>query len=367
MKVVKFGGSSLATSGSILLAKNIVESDPARKFIIVSAPGRAEGFNRKVTDLLIETYAQLCYQETSKSLEEVITRFENLGLELGVDIEAELERCVDEIYINKCNRDFVVSRGEYMMALLFSKLVGYRFVDATRLIIIKKNGKADEQATKERFSKLGRDHLAEGIVIGGFYGCCQGGGVKLFPRGGSDYSGAIAAALLPSKRYENFTDTYGVQTANPAVVSNTQTIPRLDYKTLHKLSLAGASVIYPECLPLLKKYNVPMIIDNTFDPFKKFTTVSNSMETGTLVGSSFFCITYETKQNINKHMAQVLCIYNEIHFNPSKLEKALEAFEVYLTTYKKKCTGGEFSLLASASQVEPVVQKLHKMLAEVNQ
>jgi len=378
MKVVKFGGSSLSNTDKILHAKNIIEQDKGRRFVVVSAPGKDENFRQKITDLLIEGHAEMCHKqnldikdnlpepsavrtglfhvksvEASKSISAAIARFEWLAEGLKIDISREIERLREELEINKCTRDFVVSRGEYFMALIFARVMNYKFVDAAKYIVINNRGRVDEAETKRRLETLRKDIERQGIVMGGFYGTSLNGGVKTFDRGGSDYTGAVVAALKGATVYENFTDTHGVQTADPTIVCDTLPIPRLDYGTLHKLATAGASVIYPDCLPLLKRYGVPLVIDNTANPGKRFTTISCQRSC-----EAFFSITYQLKQNINKHTADILCVFSKIDIELDALKNALDGHEVYLTNFAK----GEVRLIASAGELGDVVGKLHGLM-----
>ena len=359
----------MACAENILMAKEIVEADPQRRFVVVSAPGKCAGlFERKITDLLIDAHAQLCFADVTDSLDAVLARFCGLAIELGIDMDCEIERVREEIIINKCDYDFVISRGEYLMAQLFAKVLGYTFLDAANYVAIKSNGRLDEKATAKRlsYSILNTQYSTKtkGYVMGGFYGTLvpQGSarsagsyrhgecGVKTFTRGGSDYSGAIAAVCLGAQVYENFTDTYGVQSANPALVSNTTNIAEIDYATLHKLCLGGATVIHPATIPLLKKHGVPLRVDNTFDPGQKFTLVTNKKPT-----NAYFSITYETKQNINKDTVEILCIYNKIEFGFEELRKLLCNIEVYLVEFTK----ASFRLLTTAGNLCSVVRLLH--------
>jgi len=354
MKIVKFGGSSLATADKIIKAKNIVESDKSRKFVVVSAPGKDDNFRQKITDLLIEGHAEMCFSDNgSPSVETAISRFENLSNDLEIDISREILRLREELEINKCTRDFVVSRGEYFMALIFSKLIGFKFIDAAKYIVINQKGRVDEVETKRRLATLKNAIQTQGVVMGGFYGTSLRGGVKTFDRGGSDYTGAVVASLLGASVYENFTDTYGVQSADPTIVGDTTTISRLDYGTLHKMSMAGASVIYPDCLPLLKRYAVPLVIDNTANVGKKFTMVSCQK-----CVEPYFSITYQIKQNISKHTAEILCVFSKIEISLDSLREVLAGHEVYLTAFTK----GEIRLISSANELSDIVNKLHALL-----
>jgi len=349
MKVVKFGGSSMGCTDAVLQAKNIVQSDSSRRFVVVSAPGRACKHSRKVTDLLIEAHTQLCVGERSDSLELALGRFSEMAGHLGVDMKAEIERTREEIHINRCQRDFIVSRGEYLMSILMAKLLGFTFIDATKLIVIKKNGKLDERATRESFARL---HVGR-AVMGGFFGRGVDGGVRTFPRGGSDYSGAIVAAMLGADVYENFTDTHGIQSANPIIVEGTRTVTSIDYKSLHKLSLGGAYVIFPDCLPLLKSAGVPIVIDNTFAPGERNTLVSSKK-----AGERFFSITHENRRNIAKNMAEVLVVMCGMKFDYEQLRASMAGLEVYVTSFKK-C---EIKLLVCQSVVPEVIKRLHATL-----
>ena len=357
MKVTKFGGTSLACADHILKCKQITESDPERRFVVVSAPGKCPGlFDRKITDLLLDAHTQLCYADVCASLDLVTERFTNLTRELNIDMKKEIERTREEILINRCDRDFVISRGEYLMAQIFAELLGFKFIDAANFLVIKNNGLVDERASCDLFKSI-RAQLAQSpsarFVMGGFYGKGLNGGIKTFPRGGSDYSGAIAAVCLNAELYENFTDTHGVQTANPALVPNTQNITEIDYTTLYKLCQGGASVIYPNCLPLLRRHSTPLKVDNTFAPGKKFTLVTNKKP-----NSPYFSVTYETKQNIHKNTVEILVVIYKTDLALNDLRALLSDTEVYLLEF----TRSHFRLLAPTFNLEPIVKILHTNL-----
>jgi len=366
MKVVKFGGSSLACKESILKARDIVLEDVERRFVVVSAPGKCKEFPRKVTDLLIDAQAELSADdcngwECSESLNSVIARFKKLSKDVGVDMADEIRRTHEEICINCQDRDFVVSRGEYLMAILFARVLDFRFVDSASLIVIQAGGKFHEAATRANFAR--KVNKGDRVVMPGFYGTANRGlnaegitrSVQTFARGGSDYSVAIAAVCVQASVCEIFTDTYGVQTANPTLVKNTKTVAELDFATMHKLSIAGASVLHPDCLPLLRSHAVPLEVDNTFDHGIHRTVVS--VQSG---GGKYFCITYRFEQNINKDMVEILCVFNKLGFELSDLRKLLAGVEVYLVGFKKR----EFTLIAPSVNLGVVINKLHSHLVE---
>lgn len=234
------------------------------------------------------------------------------------------------------------------MAVLFSQVLEFKFVDAANLIVIMSNGKFHENATRMNFQR--KIHKGDKVVMPGFYGTGTNGGVQTFSRGGSDYSGAIAAVCTDADVYENFTDTYGVQTANPVIVKNTKTVAELDYMTMYRLSVAGASVIHPDCLPLLKIHTVPLKVDNTFEPGINYTRVT--ADGGT---NKYFCITYKFEQNINKDMVEILCVFNKLNLELCDFRKLLRDIEVYLVGFKKR----EFTLLAPVSNLSVIVNALH--------
>jgi len=352
MKVIKFGGSSLACAENIRKAADIVAHDPARTCVVVSAPGKCAEHNKKITDLLIDAHTKMCFEGENESIDIVFDRFKKIADDLGVDIDAELERAREEVFINKCDYDFVISRGEYLMSILFARFIGYKFLDAASYIVIKKNGTADIDATRKNFARLQKDGR---YVIGGFFGRSLSGGVKTFARGGSDYSGAVVSVCLGAELYENFTDTYGVQTANPSIVKNTLNVSEMDYRTLHRLSRAGATVIFPNCVPLLKSHAMPLRVDNTFDPGKRSTYVAR-----TKAHKPFFSITYQTGANINKETATILCVLHKVCLGVHELKNVLAKSEVYLTHYAPT----EFRLLTPASNVTRVVNLLHKNLVK---
>lgn len=354
MKVVKFGGSSLANAESIHIARNIVLADSSRTFVVVSAPGKCREFPRKITDLLIEAYAEMQQSDESESLDKVLARFCKISNDLGIDIAPEIERVREDIILNQSNYDFVVSRGEYLMALLFARVIGYKFIDAANFIVIKRNGKFHEKVTVAKFARCVT--RGDKIVMGGFYGSFIDGGVQTFSRGGSDYSGAIAAVCLNAELYENFTDTYGVQTANPSILKHTKSITQLDFTTMHKLSVAGASVIHPDCLPLLKSHEIPLRVDNTFDSGKYFTNINTKA-----VNAKYFCITYKFEQNINKDTVEILCMFSKMIVGFTDLRRLLKDTEVYLVRLDKK----SFTLIAPSANLNSVVSMLHDYLIKL--
>ncbi len=288
MEIVKFGGSSMATPTNIKLCADIVTSNPTAQVIVVSAPGKFGIYSTKITDDLIR------YTKGVPILDAIVERFKNLAQELLPQKQchkfiAILTKTKQAILDNPNDYNFIVSRGEYLSAQLFALYLNYNFVDAQNILVINPDATINLAATKQQI-KHHRLKNQIPFVIGGFYGQ-HNGKVALFTRGGSDYTGAILAVLMHATLYKNYTDTNGIQTADPRFVNNTQTIPCLDFDSLDVLTHNGAGVIHENVAKLLESYHVPLRVDNTFSPNQKFTEV-HSLRCRNCQ-HNFFCITHQ--------------------------------------------------------------------------
>lgn len=262
MKAVKFGGTSMSTVNSIERVKRIITSDPERRFVVVSAPGKTES-GGKVTDMLIKVASALPERRAAE-FALVAARFEELCDGLLGDkhfLEPELDGIRKKLA--SADVDFIVSRGEYLCAKLLAAVLGYDFVDAFDLIKFR-DGVYDDEYT-EHVCKLGLSgHKC--AVIPGFYGGDANGKTVTFTRGGSDISGAIVARAVGASIYENFTDVDGFLTCDPRIVPHATTIDALSYKELRELAYMGANVLHPESIFPVRKANIPIHILNTFNP-----------------------------------------------------------------------------------------------------
>lgn len=286
MEIVKFGGFSMANATTIKQCREIIINNHKQHAIVVSAPGKYGIYQTKVTDDLIQ-----CMQGCLK-LDSIITRFEHIAHELlSQDQYLEFIRILDQTKIditqNIKDYNFVVSRGEYLSAKLFALYLGYNFIDAQDILMIKPDATIDLEATQKQI-KLNKLRQKIPFVIGGFYGQYKGK-TALFTRGGSDYTGAILAALMHASLYKNYSDTDGIQTANPHLVYGTQTIPCLDFESLDILTHNGAGIIHENVAKLLGTYRVPLRVDNTFNPDKFFTEVHSPR--CRRCQHNFFCVT----------------------------------------------------------------------------
>ena len=232
--VCKFGGSSVSSSACFKQIKKIVESDENRKVVVTSAIGKASPDDNKVTDLLYLLYAHVKYKVNYDNiLNSIKEKYFAIKNDLGLKIDLEKE--FDNIIANlKLGEDYLVSRGEYLTALMLSEYLGYEFVDAKDLIIFDYNGKVNYEKTYQTIAK--RYDGSKKVLIPGFYGAYPNGDIKLFSRGGSDITGSIVARGIGAVKYENFTDVPGFYVANPKIVKNTKLIKEITYNELRELS-----------------------------------------------------------------------------------------------------------------------------------
>ncbi len=262
----KYGGTSLADAGQFRKVKNIVLSDPKRKIVVVSAPGKRAN-EAKITDMLY-----LCHEiasmnaDFSSTFETIKKRFVDIQNELGLkncNIEKHLEEFRKQL-MDKCSRDFAASRGEYFSGILMASFLDADFVDPKDYVVIDAQGQVDPITYKLLGERL-KDHNKL-YVMPGFYGKDHSGKIKTFSRGGSDISGAIAARAAGAELYENWTDVSGLLMADPRVVKNPCHMDQLTYREIRELSYMGASVFHDEAILPVREANIPINIKNTNRP-----------------------------------------------------------------------------------------------------
>lgn len=276
MKVCKFGGTSMATTQSILQVKSIIDRDPERKFIVVSAPGKRFSNDVKITDMLYAAYDEKVAFGTCKSSMKVIReRFLGLCEELGLDID--MNKYLDEVeegIMNSTSSDYAASRGEYLSAIVVSAVLGFKMIDAGDIIKFNNNGIFDAELTNDLVKKYA--DYTDGIVIPGFYGRMPDKTIKTFTRGGSDFTGAIIARGIGARIYENWTDVNGFMVTDPRIVENPKHISVLSYEELRELSYMGAGVLHPDSIFPVQIDNIPINIRNTFDPENEGTMIMDN-------------------------------------------------------------------------------------------
>lgn len=259
-------------------AKEIIARDPARRYVVPSAPGKRHGDDHKVTDLLY-----MCHQLAQHHIDfgEVFAliadRYHQIydGLHLSQDLDAELEKVRTEIMAG-ASEDFVASRGEYLNGLLLAEFLGYTFVDAATVIAFTRDGNYDARETMRKMRHVLQD--AERAVIPGFYGADEEGEIHTFSRGGSDVTGAIVARATHADLYENWTDVSGFLQADPRIVDNPRPIELVSYKELRELSYMGASVLHEEAIFPVREKSIPINVRNTERPEEPGTLIVSDQE-----------------------------------------------------------------------------------------
>ncbi|MBO5985180.1 MAG: aspartate kinase, partial [Lachnospiraceae bacterium] len=318
-KVVKFGGSSLASAEQFEKVGKIIRADKERRFVVPSAPGKRFKADTKVTDMLYECY-DLAEQgkDFSKELSDIKARYQEiidgLGLKLSLDQQfAEIEKQ----FKAKAGKDYAASRGEFLNGIVMANYLGYEFIDAAEVIFFDEEGNFDAEKTNEVLAA--RLVGVKNAVIPGFYGSQENGKVKTFSRGGSDVTGSIVAKAAKVDVYENWTDVSGFLIADPRIIKNPVGIDVITYRELRELSYMGAGVLHEDAIFPVRQQGIPINIRNTNAPEDGGTWIVGStcqkskyVITG-IAGKKGFCAI-----NIEKDMMN-----SEIGFG----RKVLQAFE----------------------------------------
>lgn len=277
LKITKFGGSSCASAEQFRKVRAIIESDPSRRFVVVSAAGRKTKKDNKITDLLYLCRAHVDYHVDYHPVFEIIrARFLEIKAELGLStpIEADLDVLCEKL--PDLSVDELVSRGEYFTARLMADFLGFPFVDATDVIAMEFDGSFNFEKTSENLKAVLKEH--DCFVMPGFYGKTPDGAVRVMTRGGSDISGSILARCLKTDMYENWTDVSGFLMADPRIVENSRNIERITYEELRELSYMGASVLHEDAIFPIREYNIPIHVLNTNRPQDPGTLVLAKIE-----------------------------------------------------------------------------------------
>ena len=279
LKVTKFGGSSMADAGQYRKVRDIVFADPERKVVIVSAAGKRNSADHKLTDLLYLCHAHTRYGVACDPIFDMITsRYLQIRdeLQLNVDLETEFADLKKRLDAKKVSEDELASRGEYYSAKLMAAFLDFEFIDAADWIRFNMDGTVDKEFSYAALKKLGS---GKGIVIPGFYGAMPDGRIRTFTRGGSDITGALAAAALDASVYENWTDVSGILMADPRIVDDPQPIPEVTYDELRELSYAGAQVLHEGTILPVREKGIPVNIRNTNAPEDRGTFIQESFDT----------------------------------------------------------------------------------------
>jgi len=278
IRVAKFGGTSLANAEAFKKVKGIVEQDPERCFVVVSAPGKRDAKDHKVTDLLYACHDRISRGEGFDDLFSLITdRYRSIvsGLELDLNIDGLLNEIYRQIP-QQPQPDYAASRGEFLNAVILAAYLGYEFVDAAELVRFNAYGCLDLAATEELIAAK----LQPGMraVIPGFYGLMPDGSIKTFPRGGSDITGSLVARGVKAKVYENWTDVSGFFMVDPRLVENPRPISLITYRELRELAYNGANVLHEAAIYPVSQVGIPINIRNTNCPDHPGTLIVKTVD-----------------------------------------------------------------------------------------
>ena len=278
LKAVKFGGSSVAGAEQFRKVKAIVEADPARRIVVASAAGKRFDGDHKLTDLLYLCHAHLTYGVScDEIMDSIEKRFADIRRELGIayDVEADIKALRARL-TKDMGVDELVSRGEYFTSKLLADYLGYTFVDAKDCVFFGFDGQVEREKSYAAIRKAVEEYGR--IVIPGFYGMSPTGKIRVMSRGGSDITGALAAAAADADVYENWTDVSGILMADPKIVKDPRPIPRITYGELRELAFMGASVLHEESVQPVKEKGIALNIRNTNAPDAPGTMIVDRVE-----------------------------------------------------------------------------------------
>ena len=366
LKVLKFGGSSLADSSQFAKVKEIVESESAREVVVVSAPGKRNSDDNKITDLLYLVHAHIKYGVAHDGVLSMIKkRYSEIRKSCG--LETDIESIIDETFASvnkKTPVDFIASRGEYFSARLTAEYLGYQFVDAVDWLCFEYSGKVNAEKSEEKLRELKNKYGR--IVTPGFYGALPNGEIRVFPRGGSDITGALAAAYLGADVYENWTDVSGILMTDPRIVDNPKTIARVTYDELRELSYMGASVLHEDTVFPVRIRDIPVNIRNTNAPDDPGTIIREHFDdeleeeterfiTG-IAGKRNFSIISIYKSRIGEEklglLREVLEVFADYEIPVEQIPSGVDSFSVVFPS--SSLGGRKHELMQELSEFESI-------------
>ncbi len=375
IKVCKFGGTSMADGHIMRRVAQIIFADEARRYIVVSAPGKRFGADLKVTDLL---YA--CYREIKKtgncneSFFKIRIRFTGIvhELKLDMDIDALLDKTQADMERVR-TIDFCASRGEYLNANIMAAFLHFDMVDASEFIRFDEEGMLNEKETYALAEKvlIGHTHA----VIPGFYGLGADGKIKTFSRGGSDITGAIVARGARACLYENWTDVSGFFACDPRIIPQAKHIKVLSYKELRELSYSGANVLHSDCIIPVREMSIPINIRNTFRPEDEGTMILPSKRyegaqhivTG-IAGKKNFTVIYVEHSLMNTQIGfaeKVLSVLREAEVSFEHMPTGIDTLSIVIESERLKDGKLEKILAGIHRKVNPDILRIVEDIALV--
>ena len=375
MKVVKFGGSSMADAGQYRKVRDILLADPERRVVVVSAAGKRFSGDHKITDLLYLCHAHTQYGVDCSNIFDMIrSRYLEIRDELGIalDLETEFSALKSGLDRKMVSQDELASRGEYFSAKLMAAFLGFQFVDAADWIRFKFDGSVDQETS---YALLKDRYKGFGIVIPGFYGMMPDGKIRTFTRGGSDITGALAAAALDADVYENWTDVSGILMADPRIVENPQTIPEVTYDELRELSYSGAQVLHEGTIFPVREKNILLNIRNTNAPEDPGTMIRESFSgdsdpnrfiTG-ITGKKDFSVVSLSKRGLSGqvgYLRRVLSIFERHDVSIDYVPNGIDNVSVVMPT--EAVASSLYTIMAEIQkELEPDTLTVHDQIAVV--
>ena len=376
LKIAKFGGSSMADAGQYKKIRDILLSDPTRRVVVVSAAGKRDKNDHKITDLLYLCHAHTQYGVDCTGVFEMITsRYLEIRDELNIqlDLETEFAALKKRLDAKSVTQDELVSRGEYFSAKLMAAYLGFQFIDAVEWVKFNFDGTVDQESSYEALRKL--VILGQGAVIPGFYGLMPDGHIRTFTRGGSDITGALAAAALNADVYENWTDVSGILMADPRIVDDPQAIPEVTYDELRELSYSGAQVLHEGTIFPVREKNIPLNIRNTNAPNDDGTMIKEKFDTPSdpdrfitgITGKKDFTIISLSKRGMANQVGvlrKVLTVLERHNISVDYVPNGIDNVSVVMST--EDVAPYLYTILGEIQQeVEPDTLDVHDQIAVV--
>ena len=342
VKVIKFGGSSLADAEHFKKVAEIIQEDPARRYVVPSAPGKRFKEDTKVTDMLYGCFEKASRGENfDEDFDKIIERYEAIiaGLGITLDMTKEYDR-IKGAFMHQPGRDYAASRGEYLNGIILAAYLGFDFIDAASVIFFQENGSFDGERTNVTLSAILRNHKQ--AVIPGFYGSMPNGTIKTFSRGGSDVTGSIVARAVNADIYENWTDVSGFLMADPRIVENPKVIETITYRELRELSYMGAGVLHEEAIFPVRFAGIPINIRNTNIPTDPGTMIvsttsdysSENVITG-IAGKKGFSVINIEKDMMNAEIGfgrKILSVLEDCNIPFEHLPSGIDTMSVVVNT-----------------------------------
>ena len=365
----------MADAGQYRKIRDILLADPERRVVVVSAAGKRNKADHKITDLLYLCYAHTQYGvDCSGVFEMIVSRYREIQRDLGLtlDLEPEFAALKQRLDAKTVTQDELASRGEYFSARLMAAYLGFQFVDAADWVKFKFDGTVDQESSYEALRGLVR---GMGVVIPGFYGLMPDGRIRTFTRGGSDITGALAAAALDADVYENWTDVSGILMADPRIVENPQTIPEVTYDELRELSYSGAQVLHEGTIFPVREKNIPQNIRNTNAPEDPGTMIQEKFQldsdpqrfiTG-ITGKKDFTIIAVSKRGMSSQVGvlrKILTVLERHDISVDYVPNGIDNVSVVMPT--ESVASSLYSILGEIQkEVEPDRLDVHDQIAVV--